>query len=284
MLPRPIVQLVCNPDAGGYSPRRIDRLRAAWAAQGFETRISESSPRVRFQLADDAARICIVGGDGTVRHVLADPALRNGGKPVDIFPAGTINLAAREWKINRQPALFVKSALGREPRPIYPAMVNDAAFLVCASIGPDARAVANVSLALKNYIGRLAYGVAMLREWLDWQRPQLTVEVDGEMIICEAVYIAKGRYYAGPWSFAPDARLGSPLLHVVALRRARRRDYLAFVLAMIAGRPTALANIHSRRGLDISVRSDGEDVVQVDGDIATSLPAIFQVSPAPIFA
>lgn len=284
MLPRPIVQLVCNPDAGGYSPRRIDRLRAAWAAQGFETRISQSSPRVRFQLADDAARICIVGGDGTVRHVLADPALRNGGKPVDIFPAGTINLAAREWKINRQPALFVKSALGREPRPIYPAMVNDAAFLVCASIGPDARAVANVSLALKNYIGRLAYGVAMLREWLDWQRPQLTVEVDGEMIICEAVYIAKGRYYAGPWSFAPDARLGSPLLHVVALRRARRRDYLAFVLAMIAGRPTALANIHSRRGLDISVRSDGEDVVQVDGDIATSLPAIFQVSPAPIFA
>jgi diacylglycerol kinase family enzyme len=284
MLPRPIVQLVCNPDAGGYSPRRIDRLRAAWAAQGFETRISESSPRVRFQLADDAARICIAGGDGTVRHVLADPALRNAGKPVDIFPAGTINLAAREWKINRQPALFVKSALGREPRPIYPAMVNDAAFLVCASIGPDARAVANVSLALKNYIGRLAYGVAMLREWLDWQRPQLTVEVDGEMIICEAVYIAKGRYYAGPWSFAPDARLGSPLLHVVALRRARRRDYLAFVLAMIVGRPTALANIHSRRGLDISVRSDGEDVVQVDGDIATSLPAIFQVSPAPIFA
>lgn len=284
MLPRPIVQLVCNPDAGGYSPRRIDKLCAAWAAQGFETRISQSSPRVRFQLADDAARICIVGGDGTVRHVLADPALRNGGKPVDIFPAGTINLAAREWKINRQPVLFVKSALGREPRPIYPAMVNDAAFLVCASIGPDARAVANVSLALKNYIGRLAYGVAMLREWLDWQRPQLTVEVDGEMIICEAVYIAKGRYYAGPWSFAPDARLYSPLLHVVALRRARRRDYLAFVLAMIAGRPTALANIHSRRGLDISVRSDGEDVVQVDGDIATSLPAIFQVSPAPIFA
>lgn len=284
MLPRPIVQLVCNPDAGGYSPRRIDKLRAAWAAQGFETRISQSSPRVRFQLADDAARICIAGGDGTVRHVLADPALRNGGKPVDIFPAGTINLAAREWKTNRQPALFVKSALGREPRSIYPAMVNDAAFLVCASIGPDARAVANVSLALKNYIGRLAYGVAMLREWLDWQRPQLTVEVDGEMIICEAVYIAKGRYYAGPWSFAPNARLGSPLLHVVALRRARRRDYLAFVLAMIAGRPTALANIHSRRGLDISVRSDGEDVVQVDGDIATSLPAIFQVSPAPIFA
>lgn len=284
MLPRPIVQLVCNPDAGGYSPRRIDKLCAAWAAQGFETRISESSPRVRFQLADDAARICIAGGDGTVRHVLADPALRNARKPVDIFPAGTINLAAREWKTNRQPALFVKSALGREPRSIYPAMVNDAAFLVCASIGPDARAVANVSLALKNYIGRLAYGVAMLREWLDWQRPQLTVEVDGEMIICEAVYIAKGRYYAGPWSFAPNARLGSPLLHVVALRRARRRDYLAFVLAMIAGRPTALANIHSRRGLDISVRSDGEDVVQVDGDIATSLPAIFQVSPAPIFA
>jgi diacylglycerol kinase family enzyme len=284
MVSRPIVQLVCNPDAGGYSSRRIDGLRAAWAAHGFDTLVCESSPRNGFTLVGDVARICIAGGDGTVRHVLTDPALRNAGKPVDIFPAGTINLAAREWRTSRQPGRFVKRAIRREPRPVYPGTVNGTAFLVCASIGPDARAVANVSLALKKHIGRLAYGASMIRSWLNWQRPQLTVEVDGEMVTCEAVYIAKGRFYAGPWSFAPDARLDSPLLHVVALRRARRRDYLAFVLAIVLGRPSAMANICCLQGRNVCVESDQEELVQVDGDIAASLPARFQVSGAPILA
>jgi len=266
MVSRPIVQLVCNPDAGGYSSRRIDGLRAAWAAHGFDTLVCESSPRNGFTLVGDVARICIAGGDGTVRHVLTDPALRNAGKPVDIFPAGTINLAAREWRTSRQPGRFVKRAIRREARPVYPGTVNGTAFLVCASIGPDARAVANVSLALKKHIGRLAYGASMIRSWLNWQRPQLTVEVDGEMVTCEAVYIAKGRFYAGPW------------------RRARRRDYLAFVLAIVLGRPSAMANICCLQGRNVCVESDQEELVQVDGDIAASLPARFQVSGAPILA
>lgn len=281
---RPTVQLVCNPDSGGFSSDRIEGLRAAWVAHGFETIISESSPRAAFALAGHASRVCIAGGDGTVRHVLADPALRAARKPIDVYPAGTVNLAAREWQASALPDAFVAAALRRAQRAIYPAEVNGTPFLVCASIGPDAQAVAAVSLRLKRHIGRLAYGVSMLATLLRWKRPQLTICANGETIACEAVYIAKGRFYAGPWSFAPTARLNAPSLHVVALRRARRRDFLAFMAMTLLGRLPESANIVRFATDTLQVDCDDPEAVQADGDIAAALPARFQVSRSPVIA
>lgn len=284
MAQRPMVQLVCNPESGGYSPDLIEGLRAAWRQHGFDTLVSESSPRAAFALAGQASRVCIAGGDGTVRHVLADAGLRTAGKPVDIFPAGTVNLAAREWQASARPETFVAAALDRGPRIFYPAEVNGTPFLVCASIGPDARAVAAVSLPLKRHIGRLAYGVSMLATLLRWKRPKLTLHANGQATMCEAVYIAKGRFYAGPWSFAPEARLDTPLLHVVALRTARRRDFLAFMAVTLLGRSPANANILRFTTDALRVECDHAEAVQADGDIAAALPACFSVSLKPVTA
>ena len=284
MAHRPLVQLVCNPESGGFSPDLIEGLQLAWVRNGYDTIISESSPRAAFALARDASRVCIAGGDGTVRHVLADAGLRSAGKPVDVFPAGTVNLAAREWQVSPRPDAFVAAALSRAQRAIYPAEVNGTPFLVCASIGPDARAVAAVSLRLKRHIGRLAYGVSMLAGLLRWRRPQITMRANGQTMACEAVYIAKGRFYAGPWSFAPEARLDAPVLHVVALRRARRRDFLAFMAMTLIGRSPQSGNIIRFTADTLQVDCDDPEAVQADGDIAAVLPARFQVSPHPLFA
>jgi hypothetical protein len=162
-LAKPLVQIVSNPASGGHSPRRLKHLRDAYVRNGFDAIFSESSPVTPFELATGAARVCIAGGDGTARHVLDNSDLRTSGVAVDIYPAGTINLIAREWGVSSDPDGFVEQSTARPARRLFPVGLNDTCFLACASIGPDARAVAGLSVALKRRIGRLAYVAAMMR-------------------------------------------------------------------------------------------------------------------------
>ena len=280
---KPLVQIVSNPASGGHSLRRLEQLRDAYVRNGYDAIFSESSPVTPFELATGVARVCIAGGDGTVRHVLENPEMRTSGVAVDIYPAGTINLIAREWGVPSDPDSFVQQAADRPARCLFPVGLNDTCFLACASIGPDARAVAGLSVALKRRIGRVAYVVAMLNVMANWQRPSVQLAVDGRRIDCEAVFVAKGRFYAGPWSFAPEARLESPELHIVALRRARRRDMAIFWLAMMIGKVDRLKNVEFAKGRELSIASDISQPIQADGDIAACTPAFLAVRDDPLF-
>jgi diacylglycerol kinase (ATP) len=274
----PRVQIVCNPGSGSFSAAQARRLGRAYAAHGYEPVFAESSASRAFEPISGIDRICVAGGDGTVRHVLARLADQAHVPPIDIYPAGTINLIARERQMPKDVTRFVTTALGARDRRLHPVSLNDTRFMACASIGPDARAVAMVSPRLKRIIGRSAYGVAMIGVLFKWKRPQITVRTADGVFDCEALYIANGRYFAGPWSFAPDARLDDPLLHVVALKRARRRDFLVFVIAVMMGRAHRLSNVRFSATGGVVLLADDEHPVQADGDVVATLPADIKVS------
>ncbi len=274
-----LIQLVHNPASGNHDPALIEALAAALEGQGFTIKTTHSSPVHPFALLEEAAHVCVAGGDGTVRHVVSALVKAGRAPEFSIYPAGTINLVAREWQAPTGPAAFARHvAQDGAARRLHPVALNDTHFVACLSIGPDARAVAAVSEPLKVKIGRLAYGVALLKVALNWTRPALVVEVDGERIACEAAYVAKGRYFAGPWEFAPDARLSSPDLHLVLLERARRRDFVAFLLRMLTGRVQEGGNIILRTCKALGISGPTGHPVQVDGDIGPGLPLTLAIT------
>ncbi len=273
MVDRPLLQLVHNPASGNHDPARIAALAEALEGQGFAVTATHSSPTHPFALLEDAAHVCVAGGDGTVRHVVSALVKASRAPGFSIYPAGTINLVAREWQAPTDPSAFAHHvAQEGAARRLHPVALNDTHFVACLSIGPDARAVAAVSEPLKAKIGRLAYGAALLKVALNWVRPALVVDVNGEQIACEAVYVAKGRYFAGPWQFAPAARLSAPDLHLVLLKRARRRDFVAFLLRMLTGRVQEGGNVMLRTCTALGISGPVGHPVQVDGDIGPGLP------------
>ena len=280
---QPVVQLFSNPHAGGRRAGLVDALARAFEAEGAQVLrcISADGPP---QIAPEATHVCVAAGDGTVRHVAS--AVLRGGRTVrlSIYPAGTINLLAMEAGYPRDPAAFARLALADAPaRPHYPVAFGDAHFFACAGVGPDSLAVAAVSPTLKRALGRFAYAAAFLRLPMRWPRHAITLTVDGREVACEAFYVAKGRYYAGRWSFARDARVHQPQVHVVALRRARRRDYLRFVAAVLTHRdPAALANVEAFACTALRAESREPLPLQADGDMVTTLPAEFAVGPTPL--
>ena len=278
------VQLFANPHSGTHSPRRIAALCAAFEAAGAEIIESEASPRQSPAIDRSATHVCVAGGDGTVRHVARALVASGHQVPLAHYPLGTINLLAREAGYHPNPRRFAARFLGAgERRRHYTAALKDEMFLCCASAGPECAAISGYSPALKKRLGRFAYAVAMARALHKWPRHAMTVTADGEAIECEAVYIAKGRFFAGPFSFAPQARLTDERLHVVTLGTARRRDYLRFLWDLVARRdPGRRKGNRSFTCNELAIDGPAHVEVQADGDIVATLPAGARANAEPI--
>ncbi|HEX8063919.1 MAG TPA: diacylglycerol kinase family protein [Allosphingosinicella sp.] len=271
----PTVQLFYNRTSGGHCPHRLDALRAGFEAKGATVVLSECGPANPIEIAGETSHVCAVGGDGTLRHVAL--ALSRCGRtlPLSVYPAGTVNLVHRERLFPLDPEGHASRLLAEAGgRPFHPAALNDTFFLACASVGPDSRAVAEVSLKLKARIGKLAYAWAFVRLLFDWRRSPVRLRWDGGELDCEAFYVAKGRYFAGPWSFAPEASVGEPVLHVVALATARRRDFARFAFALWQGRRVdALRGVTAFTCTALDAEAGAPLPIQADGDPVGTLPA-----------
>ncbi|KRA81613.1 diacylglycerol/lipid kinase family protein [Altererythrobacter sp. Root672] len=281
-LAAPVVQLFTNPTSGSYSRERIAELARSLEAEGATVLHCDSGGDPEF--AETATHVCVVGGDGTVRRVAGAMARQTRAVPLSIYPSGTINLLAREAEYPADPRAFARLVLqGRAGRPHYPVALGDGFFFSCAGAGPDSYAVERVSLPLKRRIGRLAYAAAFCKLLWHWPRHSIRLEAEGRVLECEAFYVAKGRYYAGAWSLARAARVHDPLLHLVALPRARRRDYARFVFGLICGRDASRqAGVVSFTCRELTATCKVALPLQADGDIVGTLPASMAVSEVPL--
>jgi diacylglycerol kinase family enzyme len=281
---RQTVQIFYNRTSGRHCSKTLALLRSRFEANGAAVILSECGPGSDIAIGEDVSHICAIGGDGTIRHVAM--ALHRSGRslPMSIYPGGTINLVHRELASPIDPDLHALRVLGGGSlSQLYSVEINDSLFLACASVGPDSRTVASVSLRLKRRIGRLAYLVAFLRLLVRWPRQPIRLRSTDRELVCEAFYVAKGRFFAGPWSFAPAAQLHEPLLHVIALERATRRDFVRFLWALFRGRPPGdLPRIDAFTCTSLSAEADLPLPVQADGDIVASLPVQLNLRSDPI--
>ncbi len=275
----PLLQLVSNPKSGSHDPALVDAIADALRRLGYRVTTASSTPNRPYTPDPLASHVCVAGGDGTIRHVAAALSSLPNPPGFSVYPMGTINLIAREWRAPRDPVKFaLHIATQAQQRGLNIVGINNSSFVACASIGPDSLAVAQVSGALKARIGRIAYGVALAKILWKWRAPVLTVTIGDVHYQCGALYIANGRYFAGPWIVAPEARLDDAWVQVTMLKRARRRDFMAFLLALICHRVPSLANAVRVEATSLTIDSDRAMPIQLDGDEGPDLPFSVRVS------
>lgn len=270
------MDLVYNPVAGNFRASRLDRLVAAFAAEGITaTPIATSATGAR--LSGTADCVCVHGGDGTLRDTVQAIGADAGRVPLAIAPAGTINLVARELGYAHDPvrlAWQVRDAWHRGAdswtrAPLY--TLGDLPVVSCLSIGPDSHAVAGVSDALKQRMGRYAYVVATMRLLRRWPRATMTVRgelADGSVFEeeAEAAIVSHGALYAGPFRLSPRAALKADSVELILLRRSTRLGTLALTLAAMLRLPVDRLGIAAIRTVRRIEFDRCVSPVQVDGD------------------
>jgi diacylglycerol kinase family enzyme len=272
------IALAYNPRMSARRLGRVAALARALDARGHRVGHHDSLNFDCRRDALDADLLCVGGGDGTLRMVVAGQSDLAALPPIAVFPVGTINLVARELGYSSLPEDFIHRIEEDNELSSPLARLNGEPFVACLSVGVDAFAVASLSEGLKARIGRLAYVEAMSRLMVRWPRHALTVRAGDDEFEAEALFVLRGKFYAGPWTLHPEAHLGRNRLRVLALPRARRRDVAALALRALGGMKAPHSSWRYLEVPSIEVTSDQPVAVQADGDPVSALPARIAMS------
>jgi len=271
------VSIIYNPMAGRFKADMLANLVTAFEDADCEvsTTTTEINRPIDFQSRCNL--LCVLGGDGALRLVLQSMLQQNISTPVCVFPGGTINLASRELNYPKKPKPFAAYIVKRIKNGLVqkmPILMSDNGPIVCSfSAGPDATAVQNVSERLKRKIGRFAYVVAVLKLLSSWPNYRIktvatlsngqTKELSGG-----AIFLAKGLYYAGPFSFAPYASIINSNFHLLHFPKFGRLKFIRMMwLLAIKGHADKISGVSQIEAVDLRIDVNSDAPCQIDGDM-----------------
>ena len=254
----------------------------------------EQMPELAQKAADEKCDwVIIAGGDGTIR-AFAEDMLRLNYRPyISVFPAGTVNLIAKEASLRNEPERWVRRALKGFVYPFYTARANGNLFLTVASVGFDSLVVDNVGALQKRLLNKLAYvlqSTQLVRRELVFSNWRYAFKVrfddEKEWYTGSSVIVGKSRYYAGRYNLFPDADLSLPYLHVAVFPGNKRAEILKYA-SLIALESLGMdRDILCRKAKKVSIESVSlvdDFPVELDGDVVASTPLTLEIMDEPLW-
>jgi len=274
------ILLIHNPTAGKRRKKRLQALLTCLRDAGYEVqeRETKSSGDAR-QIATVAIGFDLIiaaGGDGTANDVVNGLCQRDRDEHLPtllFFPLGTQNVLAKELDLPAEPAAYLPIIRDGHYLTFCPGIANSKRFLLMASVGLDARAVAGVKGWLKRLIGPAAYIVAAVFA-LRQGPANYDVAINGQTRQAAGVIVARAQYYGGNYKLFPGADLSIPKLSVMTLQNYGFTAAMRYGLAMVMKRMHNLHDVDIEMTASVEIRGPGAEPVQIDGDVLTSLPLL----------
>ena len=266
--------MIVNPAARGA--RTMNEKISALAGDAV-IRITSTFAETR-QWAEDAAKngfrtVVAAGGDGTINEVVNGIAKSN--LTLGILPIGTMNVFATELSLpigNLEKCWEIVQA--NQVREIDLPLANNRYFVQLAGIGLDAQAVMETSSDLKKTIGPFSYLIS-LAQIIGRKPPRLVVKHDGGTLEGSFVIIGNGRYYGGPFVVFNQAQIDDGLLDVILCKNMSFFDLIRYLHGGLFGTHTNLPDVKYVQTRSVTVSSEQEVPVEVDGEVIGNLPVSF---------
>ena len=261
-------------------------------------------PRLTFEKGDgrrfarEAAEggtdlVIAAGGDGTIHEVgngihdhVAERALAGDGPAacgprLGIVPLGTGNDLAGALDVPADIHAAVAAALVGTPTPIDVGLLNGEGFLNVSTGGIGAEATEEASDEVKRVLGPVAYFITGVRKFV-------TLEVSSARFRgSETIYEGRFLIFAvgnsrrtggGNW-LTPKADLSDGLLDVCIVKEMPRRDLLGLLPDLRAGRHLGHPAVIYRQVPELTVESEDELAVNVDGEPLGGRELHYALSP-----
>jgi YegS/Rv2252/BmrU family lipid kinase len=283
--------VIVNPRGGRRrGPAVLERVRPVFAAAGAELEVHVTErPGHAAELAatlDLAASdgLCVVGGDGTVREAVCG-LMRRGrpdAVPLGIIPAGTGNAAAEHLGC-ADPAQAARRIVAGGTRPLDVARVTMGGQVTYSVgiVGWGCAVDINRTAERLRAIGPPRYALAALAHVLRARRRQARVTLDGRvledgflMVVgCNMKFTGRGM------RIAPAAEMDDGLLDVILVRQATRMEMLRLLARIFDGSHILMDCVEHHRVHRFAIEPEGQDALNLDGDIAGTTPVAVEVAP-----
>jgi diacylglycerol kinase (ATP) len=279
-------KLIVNPAAGaGRTRKKWPQIMARLKSIGlrFEHDFTEA-PKHAVELAKDAVKqgydtVVSVGGDGTINEVVN--GLYDSGTLEDvslgIISTGTGSDYIRTIGIPRhyqeacQRLLNSKKILVDIGEVEYQnnGNIEKRLFVNFAGLGFDAEVVQATTQRFKVLGGMPAYLLGLMTTFLCYRNQEITLKVDGEVVIkkvCTAV-MSNGKYGGGSMFVAPDADLTDGCFNVLTIDDISKPDLLWSLPRVYKGTHLTHPKVTMQLGQEIEIESDRRLPVQADGEL-----------------
>lgn len=277
------VHVLGNPSARN-GPAQLAEVVEGFRQRGVEVTVLEArtvaDARVAAEraVADGAARLVAVGGDGVVH--LAVNAVAESETVLGVVPLGTGNDFARSLgllggTVDDQ----VERALA-DPAPVDAIRSDHGWVATVATLGfsGDVTARAN-SLTLPR--GQSRYTVATMLQLPRLRTLPVTVEVEGRTVGDATTLLAVGNtaFFGGGMRICPDAGPADGKLHAVSIGDVPRRTFVRVFPTVFSGRHVDRPEVSTAAGTWATIQGPADLDVWADGELLGPLPLRLEVVP-----
>ena len=281
--------LVFNPYAAHRRARHLlARVRSALADFATVDVLESFAPgSAERQVADaDLANLDGVvsgGGDGTLFEVLnglcAHP--REARPALGVVPIGTGNAFARDLGLApgdwRKAVDIIRAGrrrtvdLGR----VEPAVGGSRAYHFLNIVGAGLPVDAMRTAEKLKFLGPSAYSLAALWQALRLRRFCLQIELDGEVLEEDALFVelSNTRYTGTSFLMAPKARFDDGLLDMTVVRSMPRGRLLRLFPSIYRGRHVDYPEVVTRQLRELRIRAPAGLTLAPDGEFRGETPA-----------
>ena len=272
--------VILNPAAGSPESLRHWQERVESIARGCPIRVTshpgEAEALARRAVEEGFDRIVAAGGDGTVNQVANGRAGSNAA--LGLLPMGTVNVFAIELGLPvHDLALCWEIIQGANERLVDLPTANGRYFVQLGGVGLDAQVVKETSLAAKRSFGPLSYLISAA-QIAARQPPKLFIESENASVSEGSfVLIGNGRLYGGPFPFFKHAVIDDGLFDVVVFKRLGYLEIIKYLGDVVFSSEIRAPEIEYFQTEHLSVTSEQDVPLELDGELAGSCPVDFQI-------
>jgi len=289
--------LIANPAAArtdGGVIREIERVfnTAGWQVETLATGgTGDARQFAEYGVQESVDVVAVLGGDGTIMQAAA--GLVGTGVPLGILPGGTGNQLAGNLRLSFNPVRAARALVSGTPRAFDLGRIErpdgDHYFAVAGGAGLAARVMASTQSANKRRWGQLAYLATALRMLSEAPSVVFRIEADGVVNEFEACMVM----IANCGEIVPPlVKLGEGITPYDGML-----DLIAIKAHSVGGGVRALWQVARQtkgvygesvfaarfRGAQIKVETpNGEQPIELDGEMAGSTPFVATVVPGAI--
>lgn len=284
------IKVIYNPSSGRQViQRRIDSIVLNLLDKGyivgkFITKKKDDALYETIKCCnEDWDGIIVCGGDGTVNEVASGIVLGNRKIPVAILPSGTVNDFASFLKLPTNPSEFTNMIERWETIDVDLGKVNDKYFVNVAAGGLLANVAHQVSSESKTVLGRMAYYIEGIKEIPKVGFKPIKVKVMSENYTSEddilLFLISNSSSIGGFKKIAPNAEIQDGYLDCVLIKKADIQSLITIFINILRGEHVNHSKVEYFKTDKIFIETDEELHVDIDGEYAGTLPAVFEVLP-----
>ncbi|BBZ46172.1 bifunctional phosphatase PAP2/diacylglycerol kinase family protein [Mycobacterium parmense] len=260
------VVLVINPESGGGTGARVvDEVRKALPKADIRELDPDDDPaQVLRDVAERAEVLAVGGGDGTVATAAAVAV--EAGRPLAVFPAGTLNHFAKDIGCGTVDKTVEAIRTGSAACVDVLRLNGKQVILNTASIGAYPTFVAQRE-KLEKRIGKPLAGLYAMLHTLRTDEP-VRIQYDNKTLLTSLFFVGNCLYL--PTGFAPSrrTRMDDGLIDVRMLEAGRRWAKTRIVTALAFGRLERSPLYHELHVPEFSFHAvDGPTEIARDGEV-----------------